>query len=176
MFSKNSKASDSAVETGTTRKPAPPSIISADMRMVGDLSSEGEIQVDGAIDGDIRCKNLLVGETAIIKGEIVADSVRVHGTIDGQIRARNVNLANTARVTGDIHHKKLSIDEGAYLEGLCRRIDDKKEADGKINLVVKEGGDAKASADGTPSTPPSGSTPNPNSGNSGSGQKVAAGS
>ena len=136
MFSKSSKNSGSNVESRPVVKSTPPSIISADLRIVGDLSSDGEIQVDGAIDGDIRTRSLLVGETAHIKGEIVAESVHVHGTVNGQIKSKAVNLAKTAHVVGDILHEDLAIETGAFLEGHCKRLPDKQEAaEGRINVV-----------------------------------------
>lgn len=147
MFSKSSKGSGKTVETPSSEKKSPPSIISADLRIVGDLNSEGEIQVDGAIDGDIRTDVLLIGDTAVVKGEIVADTVRVHGTINGQIKARTVNLSKTSHVVGDILHENLSIEAGAFLEGHCRRMTEKKESiEGRINLVVKDSETDNASA------------------------------
>lgn len=142
MFSRaSSKNSD--VKNGTPavqpRKPAAPSIISTDMRIVGDLVSEGEIQIDGVVDGDIRSNVLLVGEPAQVRGEIIADTVKVHGTVTGQIKARTVILARTARMIGDILHENLGIEEGAFLEGHCKRIDAKAEVNAKVNLVVKDG-------------------------------------
>ena len=117
---------------------APPSIIGADLKIVGDLSSDGEIQIDGAVDGDIRTTSLLVGETAHIKGEIVADSVFVHGSISGQIKSRSVNLAKTAHVVGDILHEDLVVEAGAFFEGHCKHMVEKKEqTDAKINVVGK---------------------------------------
>lgn len=131
MFSRNKNNTTSSSTSAESNRPQgrksrPPSVISEDLKIIGDLTSDGEIHIDGTIDGDIRTNILLVGETAKIKGEIIADTIRVHGTINGQIRAKNVNLANTARVTGDILHENLSIDTGAFLEGLCKRIEGDK--------------------------------------------------
>ncbi len=122
MFSKNKKSAPPTAESGP-----PPSLISADMRLIGDLVSQGEVQIDGAVEGDIRAKSLLVGETADIKGEILADQVRVHGRVDGQIKARIVHLAATAHVAGDVLHESLSIETGAFIEGNCKRINDRRE-------------------------------------------------
>ncbi len=136
MFTKASKDADKAINKDfhdkpeKPAKPAPPSILSTDLHIVGNLRSAGEIQVDGRIDGDIRTVNLLVGETADIKGEIVADKVIVHGAITGQIKARSVTLAKTAHVVGDILHEDLSINAGAFLEGLCKRITEKLDITG----------------------------------------------
>ena len=127
------------MESNPVVKSSPPSIISADLKIVGDLNSNGEIQIDGAVDGDIRTKSLLVGENAKIKGEIVADSVFVHGSISGQIKSRSVNLAKTAHVVGDILHEDLVVEAGAFLEGHCKHMVAKKEQpDARVNFVVKD--------------------------------------
>ncbi len=142
MFSKNKKIDTgnkgSAPTTTPQLKPSPPSIISADLKMVGDLKSAGEIHIDGTVLGDIHTKTLLVGETANITGEIFADSIRVHGQVNGQIKARSVTLAKTAHVVGDILHEDLSIETGAFLEGLCKHMSSSELAEkGNINLVKK---------------------------------------
>jgi len=156
MFSKNSQRSNSAVGQQSVGKPSPPSIISGDLKIVGDLNCEGEIQVDGSIDGDIRTKSLVVGETAKIKGGIGAETVIVHGNINGQIKSRDVKLAKTAHVVGDILHENLTIETGAFLEGHCNRIVEKPAADQvKVKVFgsddtnsrlakIKEGGGANA--------------------------------
>lgn len=123
MFSKNKKSVDQKSSSVQSR-PSVPSIISTDLKITGDLVSEGEIQIDGTILGDIRSKVLLVGEKAQITGEIIADTVRVHGAVNGQIKAKTVNLAKNAHVVGDILHENLSIEKGAFLEGHITRLED----------------------------------------------------
>ena len=140
MFSKNNKDVDkkNAVAVPEALKTAAPSIISRNLRIVGDLQSDGEIHVDGTVEGDIRCKILLVGDSATIRGEIISTSVNVHGTVDGQIKSNSVNLAKSAHVTGDILHESLAIENGAFLEGHCKRMEPSTEVGaGKINLVVR---------------------------------------
>lgn len=129
MFSRSSKGSSTpeSQAPAVLVKPSTPSLISADLHIVGDMQSQGEIQVDGAIDGDIRTHSLLVGKDAHITGEIVADSVIVHGYVTGQIKARSVELAKSAHVIGDILHEDLAIETGAFLEGHCKRMVQKKD-------------------------------------------------
>lgn len=146
MFSKNKREFDSGAG-GAATKPAVPSIISTDMKIVGDLTSEGEIQVDGTVEGDIHSKHLLVGEPAHITGEIVAEVIEVYGTIHGQIKATTVSLAKTAHVVGDILHDNLSIEKGAFLEGHCKRMPERKEPNERIALVRDN------AANGLPKTP-----------------------
>ena len=145
MFSKSSKGTADPIEHKVMVKPAPPSILSVDLHVVGDLNGDGEVQIDGAVDGNIRAKSLLIGETAHIKGEIIADSLRVHGTVSGHIKARSVVLGATAYVVGDIFHEELAIETGAFLEGHCKRIAKPKDSvklqdsnTSKINVVTDD--------------------------------------
>ncbi len=160
MFSKNSKGTGNAQDSQPVVKSSPPSIISADLKIIGDLHSEGEIQIDGAIEGDIRTNSLLVGETAHIKGEIVADTIYVHGSVSGQIKSREVNLAKTAHVVGDILHENLAIETGAFLEGHCKRMAEKNAAEeSKVNVFGSDDANrrlAKIKDGGQPSAEPNG--------------------
>ncbi len=128
MFSSKAKAAASAAEAhafaskGHADRPAPPSIISKDLTITGDLISEGDIQVDGVIEGDLRSRSLTVGETAEITGSVEAETARVHGCIKGQIKASVVELMRDAKMIGDIIHGTLSIEAGAHVEGSLTRI------------------------------------------------------
>ena len=156
MFSKSKKEPGHKPAVQVSRKPAAPSIIGADLRIVGDLNSEGEVQVDGFIDGDIRTRVLLIGESATVKGEVVSDTVRVYGKVNGQIKARAVTLAKSAHVVGNILHENLSIEEGAFLEGHCKRMREGEfQAEGKINLVSTAPG-ASPKDDSKPTAPSKG--------------------
>ncbi len=147
MFSKSNKKS--AINTPAAKPSAPPSIFSSDLKIIGDLQSDGEIQVDGRVNGDIKTRALVVGETAVIKGEIIADSVRVLGRVDGQIKAKVVKLAKTAHVVGDILHEDLAIETGAFLEGHCKRIAMPDEASPQEKASVNKPSEEKK----TPSAP-----------------------
>lgn len=144
MFTKGSKE-DEVRQPVMPKTPAPPSLLRTDLKVVGNLLSDGKIQIDGTVEGDIHTDVLVIGETAQVSGEIIADSVRVHGRVTGQIQGRSVSLAKSAHVLGDILHESLAIEQGAYLEGHCRRIegagskkkDGKKEGEGGINLLGK---------------------------------------
>ena len=106
-------------------KPKPPaSTLSADLHITGNIKTSGDIQVEGAVDGDIRAHLLTIGETATIKGEVTADDVVVNGRIVGRVRGLKVRLTSTARVEGDIIHKTIAIESGAHFEGSVQRQDD----------------------------------------------------
>lgn len=101
-----------------------PSILSSDLTVSGNLQTEGDIQIEGTIEGDIRAHQLIVGESATIRGEIVAEEVVVHGRVVGRVRGLKVRLTATARVEGDIIHKTIAIESGAHFEGSVQRQED----------------------------------------------------
>ena len=104
-------------------KPAA-SILSEDLKVIGNIKTLGDIQVEGLVEGDIRAHLLTVGESATIKGEVVADDVVINGRIIGRVRGLKVRLTSTARVEGDIIHKTIAIESGAHFEGSVQRQDD----------------------------------------------------
>jgi len=85
--------------------------------IVGDLTSEGEIEVQGTVEGNIRCRRVIVGEGGEVRGEIVAEAVDIRGSVEGPVVAASVTVARTARIIGHITHRELTIEPGAYLEG-----------------------------------------------------------
>lgn len=101
-----------------------PSIISADVVMRGNIDAAGEVQFDGALEGDIHAASLIIGEKASVKGEVVCENVTVRGRVEGGIRAKSVSLAATSHIQGDILHSSLSVESGAHFEGNCRHSDD----------------------------------------------------
>jgi cytoskeletal protein CcmA (bactofilin family) len=100
-----------------------PSIISAELIVRGTLISAGDVQVDGKVDGDIRAAALVIGDKAVIVGDVYAEDAVVRGRVEGSIRARKVQLCATCHVEGNILHEALSVESGAFFEGNCRHTD-----------------------------------------------------
>jgi cytoskeletal protein CcmA (bactofilin family) len=101
-----------------------PSIIGEDLSISGNVTSKGEIQVDGEIQGDIHCGSLLLGDKSQVMGNVVAEDIVVRGRVVGSIRGLRVTLQAQSHVEGDIFHQSLAIEQGAYFEGKSRRSDD----------------------------------------------------
>ena len=101
-----------------------PSVIGTDLTITGSLQSQGEVTVEGEIQGDIQCASLLVGDTAKITGNVVAEDVVVRGHVQGSIRGSRVTLQSSSHVEGDVYHKSIAIEQGAFFEGKSRRSDD----------------------------------------------------
>ena len=101
-----------------------PSVLSSDLTVKGNITTQGDAQIEGVVEGDIRAHQLTVGESATIRGEIVADEIIVNGRVVGRVRGLKVRLSATARVEGDIVHKTIAIESGAHFEGSVQRQED----------------------------------------------------
>ncbi len=92
-------------------------VIAKGLKIVGSVTAEGLVEVNGQIDGEVHCTSLVISRGAHVSGTIAADRVVVDGRVEGPIQGGDVTLKSQAYVVGDIHHKSLSIDSGAYFEG-----------------------------------------------------------
>jgi cytoskeletal protein CcmA (bactofilin family) len=129
MFSKTEKDTPSMTPVAApekTGKSNVPSIISTNLTITGNIKTDGDVQVDGTIDGDLQSKQLTLGESGVVNGAIVADLARISGTVNGSITARVVELGRTAKITGDINHFSLAIEPGAYIQGQLTHVDEQK--------------------------------------------------
>jgi len=130
MFSSKSKDTAPAVAPAMpapsakrTGRSSAPSIISSDLVVQGTLTSTGDIQIDGRVEGDVRSSGLVIGDKAFIQGEVLAEDVTVRGRVQGGIRARKVLLCTTCHVEGNILHEAFAVEAGAFFEGNCRHSD-----------------------------------------------------
>jgi cytoskeletal protein CcmA (bactofilin family) len=120
------------------------SVIEAGLCIVGDLESEGDVLVNGRVQGNITCKTLLVGPEASIAGGVVADEAVIRGKVEGVVRAGTILLEKTGTVEADLYHSRLAIEAGAVFEGTSRNCQEPKrleagkkgsEASGKSYVV-----------------------------------------
>lgn len=102
-------------------KSSMPSIVSEGLHISGNLFSDGDVQIDGRIEGDIQGRNVTVGAAGAVIGKLNADEANISGSVTGEIIARAVTLARTAKVQCDIVQETLVIEAGAMFEGNCKR-------------------------------------------------------
>ena len=114
---------------------SPPSLLSTDLFIKGNLTTTGDIQIEGEVEGNIKANLLTIGKEAKIRGEINSDELVVNGNVSGTIRAKKVTLTSSARVDGDIIHQTIAIETGAHFEGSIEKSDNplvKSEIKNKI--------------------------------------------
>lgn len=114
-------ASKNALTPVRTSKKSVPSVIAEDVSFLGNIISEGMIDFDGKIDGNIHCQTAIIRPSGIVNGEVIADTVQVYGTVKGLIKAKNVHLYASAVVEGIIMHEAITIQDGARIDGKFKR-------------------------------------------------------
>ena len=130
MFQRSTDKDKDKVEEPKEAKPAreslkkvPPTIISSDMSMLGNMVSEGAIDIDGAIDGNVKAQSVIIRKNGLVRGDVAAESVQVYGNVQGVIKAKTVQLFASAKVEGTIMHEKLTIEDGAFVDGQFKRVE-----------------------------------------------------
>jgi cytoskeletal protein CcmA (bactofilin family) len=120
MFSRDK--STPAIAKSARPGPAGLSFIGPEVLVSGDLATDAQLHVDGRIDGNVRCAQLVQGNAGIIAGDIHADEARIAGTIEGTVSVRTLFVEASARIMGDVAYETISIDAGAQIDGrLARR-------------------------------------------------------
>lgn len=86
----------------------------------GDVSAEGDIRIDGKVNGNVRTKSkLVIGATGLIEGDVYCQNGYIDGKVSGKLQVEELLiLSKTAQIHGDISIKKLVIEEGARLNGM----------------------------------------------------------
>jgi cytoskeletal protein CcmA (bactofilin family) len=100
-------------------------IIGEGLKVVGNVTAEGRVEIYGRLDGEVQCKSLLLSRKAHLVGAVTAEHATINGKVEGPIHAAHVTLKSRARVVGDIHHQSLAIKKGAHFEG--RSVQTSKE-------------------------------------------------
>jgi cytoskeletal protein CcmA (bactofilin family) len=92
-------------------------VIAKGLKIVGTVTAEGLVEVNGRVDGELHCTSLIISRGAHVAGTIAAGRVVVDGNVEGPIQGGDVILKSKAHVVGDIHHQSLSIESGAFFDG-----------------------------------------------------------
>lgn len=93
-----------------------------DTKIVGNIESDGDIRIDGIMEGKLNCKGrVVIGPEARIKGTIYASNAEILGNVEGQITVGDLlSLKSTAEITGDLIMGKFSVEPGARFTGNCK--------------------------------------------------------
>jgi cytoskeletal protein CcmA (bactofilin family) len=113
-------------------------VLGPDVAFKGSIVSKNSIRIDGELHGSIMGESgVIIGEKAIIRGNIQAKQVIIGGKIKGNIvSSYRIDLQNTAQVEGDLSTHILNIVDGAIFEGNCHMEEHEKVVD--LPKVVRE--------------------------------------
>lgn len=109
-------------------------LIGGGTEITGDITSNGDIRIDGVHTGNITTRGkIVIGETGRIKGEINCKNADISGVVDGKITVSElIALKSSSRVTGDISTSRFSVEPGARFTGYCNMAD--SEATGIVSV------------------------------------------
>ena len=93
-----------------------------DTKIIGNIDSDGDIRMDGVMEGKLSCKGrVVIGPEARIKGTINARNAEILGIVEGEITVIDLlTLKSTAQITGDLLMGKFSVEPGASFTGNCK--------------------------------------------------------
>lgn len=100
-----------------------PSIIAGDLNILGNMVSDGTIDIEGRVQGNVRSDKIIVRKDGSVMGDVSGEVVHIYGEVRGLVKARDVHLYSTCKVEGTIMHEVLSIEDGAFVDGKFKRTD-----------------------------------------------------
>jgi cytoskeletal protein CcmA (bactofilin family) len=108
------------VTSHNRQAPAPgPTVFGKSMKIIGEVTSDEELYLDGDLDGKLELRNrLTVGPNSKVNANIKAQEIVVFGTIKGNVESESrVSLRTGASIVGDIKTAGIVIEDGAYFKG-----------------------------------------------------------
>jgi cytoskeletal protein CcmA (bactofilin family) len=94
-------------------------VIGRSTRVRGRVSGDGDLLLEGTVEGDISVRgDLVIGDSARAASSVEANAVTIRGELEGDVKARGVvRIEAGARVRGDVHGESFSLEEGAEFAG-----------------------------------------------------------
>jgi cytoskeletal protein CcmA (bactofilin family) len=143
---------EAAMRPEPVAKPEMISSIGSGMSMTGTIVCDGPMQIHGRVEGELRATEILIGDSAHVEGNIVAQELIIRGSVKGTIRALRVKLQGNGSVAGDIFHRSLAIEENAQFEGSSHRVENPMESAAPAPAAqAASSGTSPSSSSGTPS-------------------------
>lgn len=93
------------------------SVFSNDLRVTGEVSCGGVLEILGEVDGNVTAKGLVIGAEGRVSGTVQAETVEVRGHLEGKVATNDFTLRAPAEVTADVTYRSLVIESGATIEG-----------------------------------------------------------
>ena len=120
MFNNKSKSetTETVVPTGSA------SLIGSGTSLKGDITSSGDLRIDGTLVGNINCSaKVIIGANGVVEGDVSGITADIMGKVSGTIKVKELlQLKSNCHVDGNIHAAKLQIEPAANFNGQCHMI------------------------------------------------------
>lgn len=119
MFNQKTKSDGSSETTPST--PGGASLIAAGTTLKGDITSNGDIRIDGTLIGNMQCSaKVIIGANGVVEGDISGQQADIMGKVTGTIKVKELlQLKGGSVVSGNLHASKLQIEPSANFNGQC---------------------------------------------------------
>jgi cytoskeletal protein CcmA (bactofilin family) len=100
--------------------------ISAGTVIKGEIISPNDIRIDCMFEGTLKVKGkVVIGSTAIVKGDIICDNCDICGKLDGNVYVKDtLGLKDGCVVNGNLHIRRISVELGSTFNGNCRMMNE----------------------------------------------------
>ena len=100
--------------------------ISAGTVIKGEIISPNDIRIDCMFEGTLKVKGkVVIGSTAIVKGDIICDNCDICGKLDGNVYVKDtLGLKDGCIVNGNLHIRRISVELGSTFNGNCRMMNE----------------------------------------------------
>jgi cytoskeletal protein CcmA (bactofilin family) len=127
MFGKNGRddGTPSIGQTSSVKRSSSGSgfsILGPDVVVTGNVHAASDLHIEGRIEGDLDCGNLVQGAESYIKGQVRAASARIAGTIEGSVAINQLVIETGARIIGDVDYNNVTIENGAHVDGRLKHL------------------------------------------------------
>lgn len=128
-------------------------VVGSGVKLTGTLKDSSDIVIHGEIEGEVSSgQNIVISETARVKGPVSAQIINVSGEVDGTVTAYDkLELHPAGKITGNIQTKDLIIHSGAKFIGKSTLLSGDEELPGDVekddDLPVIETGDGESGDD-----------------------------
>ena len=104
-------------------------LIGKETHILGDITSNGNIRIDGTVKGNIKCtERIVIGKSAKIEGDVFCKNCEISGYLKGNIKTEEILcLKDKSKMEGNIITGKLNIEPGAIFAGSCKMGKDDNE-------------------------------------------------
>lgn len=133
MFNKDQRAAPVRSSAGSGNL----SFLGSDVTITGNIGGDGNLHIDGRVDGDVQCGQLIIGPSGQVNGNVTADQAKIAGSINGTVSAQTLTIEASARITGDLSYDSVSVETGAQVEGRVKRLT-REDAGAALKLIASE--------------------------------------
>ena len=130
MFNKTEQRPASRSGSGTL------SYLGTEVTVTGNIGGQGNLHIDGRVDGDVNCASLIIGNSGQVNGNITADDAKIAGSVTGTVAAKVLTIEASARITGDLSYDSVSVETGAQVDGRVKRLT--RDEPAALKLIASE--------------------------------------